>query len=140
MRVLSSFNKGVFLVLVLSVSFLVSFGQNVKPTSVTLNTSNPVSCKGIQYTIGYEWGCFNYQYTGLTYSISGSTIILDVNFTGGMICQGRISRATNPITLTNVPAGTYSILVRGMLSGTQLGTLTGSQLVVNSCCANEGKL
>lgn len=137
MRVLSSFNKGVFLVLVLSVSFLVSFGQNVKPTSVTLNTSNPVSCKGIQYTIGYEWGCVNFQYTGLTYSISGSTIIIDVNFTGGMICQGRISRATNPITLTNVPAGTYSILVRGMLSGTQLGTLTGSQLVVNSCCATK---
>ncbi|UTW62490.1 T9SS type A sorting domain-containing protein [bacterium SCSIO 12741] len=129
------FVKVLTLCLLLSLSALTSRAF-VQVSSAQMTTTTPTDCDTISYTIGGSLGASNYTYTGTTWSVSGSTLTIDVNYTSGLIILPVIVQFTHFVDLTGIPSGTYTVVVRGMLSGSQSSVFNGApNLTVAKCCA-----
>ena len=117
-------------------AFGYSNAQNATfPSSGSLLTSNPVTCNDILYSISWQTNCLNHVFTGFSYNIVGSDLIIDINYTGSLICAGALSFPTQTATLSNVPVGTYTVKIQGNTSGSVGGLITlPGTLTVGSCC------
>ena len=72
-------------------------------------------------------------YNGGAFSVSGNTITVTLDYSLGPICLGAIGFDVQTINLGMLPAGTYSVVVQGVLNSSVVSTLNTS-LTVNSCC------
>ncbi|MBD78677.1 MAG: hypothetical protein CL840_07145 [Crocinitomicaceae bacterium] len=124
-----------------SIIFLLSLfvgisGYSQTATSGTLLSSNPRNCDTIKYFVEWDYFCTNHVYNNITYSISGTTLTMHINYTGGRICAGIIGKKSDTARLVNVPVGTYTVKIDGNVSGTMHPSITLSgKLTVGSCCA-----
>ena len=104
-------------------------------TSGTLLTSSPKECETIKYLVSWQYFCTNHTYLNITYSISGSTLTMHINYSGGLVCAGIIGQKSDTAKLVGVPPGTYTVKVDGNVSGSaRTGITLGGNLVVGSCC------
>ena len=107
----------------------------VQVSTVTVSTSSPNDCSSTSITASGTLGATNYIYDGTNVSISGSTITVDVKYISGFIVLPAITPFSQTVSLGTLSAGTYTLIVRGLLSGTVSSTLTVSpSLSVGSCC------
>ena len=114
-----------------------TYAQTVQGTSVTQNTTIATECDPIKFTVGIYIGCINWTYNGLSSTIVGNDLFIDINVTDSRICAGAIRNITDTINVTNVPTGTYNIKVRSLQTGTVVHTLNGSSMNVVACCATK---
>ncbi len=110
----------------------------VSVSTISVTTTSPNDCSTTTVTASGTLGAGNYSYSGATTSISGSTITVDVNYTSGLIILPVIIPFSQSISLGTLNSGSFTLIVRGMLNGTQSSTLNYSpSLVIASCCALE---
>lgn len=107
--------------------------QNFRAQSITVNTSNPDSCSSIAVYVLTYLGCINFVQGSSSYSINGSTIDLDVNYTSSPICAGAISYPVFNMSLMNIPSGTYNLVANAYLDNVQTNTINGPSITVGGC-------
>ncbi|MGB0404307.1 MAG: T9SS type A sorting domain-containing protein [Salibacteraceae bacterium] len=126
--------------LIIGILLTIGFYSNaqVSVTGGSLLTSAPKNCQNIDYSITVQLGCINYVLSNQTYTITGNQIEIISNWTGPGICLPAIGSSTNNITLTSIPAGTYTVTAQGNLNGSNTGPVysLGSLTVVDCCPIN----
>jgi PKD repeat protein len=127
-----------FAILILTLSSLTISAQLVNVNTVAFPGLPATSCTNTFVDVSLQLNCINMVYVGPSTSISGSTITVSLDYTLGPICLGALSFPTENINMGMIPAGTYTVVVNGILNGAIVSTQTTS-LTVNSCCsANPG--
>ena len=120
--------------MILMLSSLTISAQLVNVTGVVFPGLPATSCTNTFVDVSMQLNCANMTYLGPTTSISGNTITVDLSYTLGPICLGALVFPTENINMGMIPAGTYTVVVNGILNGviddTQITNLT-----VNSCCS-----
>lgn len=106
----------------------------VSISNVSITTSPILACNPINISVAGIHDCGNYVYSNTTYTIVGTTIYVDVNYTVGAICLPVIMPFTQTASLTNVPAGTYTLVATGTLNGVGGQSAFVSNVVVQGCC------
>ena len=131
------------LFILIGLGFLLSLTStaqvNAKSGSVT--TQNPKNCHPIDIGVNWEYWCQAYNYTGLSHSISGSTITISINYTFSGVCGGTAISKTDTAKLNSIPNGTYTVVIQGVLNGTSSTPVTlSNSLIVLKCCAVEAEI
>ena len=122
--------------LLLSIFFAFSisaFSQLFTVQSINVVTTTPDSCTAIQVDVTTFLGCINFVQGPSAYTVNGSNITIDVNYTSSPICAGAISNPVFNVSLMNIPAGTYTITTRALLDRIQTNSITTQNFVVASC-------
>jgi len=115
---------------------LVSFGQ-VSVTSANLQSSPAYACStNVVVASGDLWGG-NYTFVGNTVTVNGSIIEIDIAYSVGGITLPVIMPFTQSVSLTSIPAGTYTVNVNGVLNGTSSSTVSFSLTVLGCCPAQS---
>jgi len=125
---------GGFLVLIALALSYSSSAQNVQLQNSSFPSLPATSCTNTQLDVTALLLCINIAHNGNTFNISGSTITVNLDYSLGSICLGALSMQNYSIGLGMIPAGTYSVVINGVLNGSTVSTLNTS-LVVNSCCS-----
>ncbi|WP_417608170.1 T9SS type A sorting domain-containing protein [Owenweeksia hongkongensis] len=128
-----SFLSGFFLVMFLISSFWVN-AQNIQLQGSSFPSLPATSCTNTQLDVSVLKLCINAAHNGNTFSISGNTITVSLDYSLGPICLGALSMNTENINLGMIPAGTYSVVIQGVLNSSVVSTINTS-LTVNSCCS-----
>lgn len=127
------FTKIFALILAISLS-TIAFGQNITTVSVS---ANPNDCSNTSISVLALQLCINYNYLGITHSINGNVINVDMNWaTPGPICLGALAQVTDVSNLGQAPAGTYTLNVNGYLDGVLQNTNSQSLTIVSCCPVN----
>ncbi len=124
--------------LLLSIFFAFSisaFSQLFTVQSINVVTTTPDSCTAIQVDVTTFLGCINFVQGPSAYTVNGSNITIDVNYTSSPICAGAISNPVFNISMMNVPAGTYTITTRALLDRVITNTITTQNFIVAGCSA-----
>lgn len=133
MQKLYSLLSGFFLI-VLTTSVFGLQAQNVQLQSATFPSLPATNCTNTQIDVSVLLLCINAVHNGNTFNISGSTITVSLDYTLGPICLGALSFQNYNINLGMIPAGTYNVVVQGVLNTAVVSTINTS-LTVNSCCS-----
>jgi hypothetical protein len=128
--------KKVLFSLIFMVSLLRVYSLTV--SGFTINTTNPLDCNPISFTVSGNTNCTNYSFNSISYTVTGTTITIDVLYNGGMICQGLGSSFSHTDTLSSISPGTYTVIVQGVLTQAGLqSTYQGGTMTVQTCCTSN---
>lgn len=109
-------------------------GQNIQVlNSTALLTTTPLECQDVIYRVDLQLGCINYSHMGNTYSVSGTTITININYSSLSICLGAISTPSHTVNIGKINSGSYTVVINGVEGSTVLHTYTTS-LNIGSCC------
>ncbi len=124
------------LVLLLVITFFSvnAYSQSFTIQGIVYSPIPATSCTNTSATVSTYLGCINAVHTGNNFTIVGNTITIEVAYTLGPICFGAISYPTHIVNLGMIPAGTYTVVVEGVLNTVIVSTITSS-LTVNNCCS-----
>jgi hypothetical protein len=81
-------------------------------TSVATFPDPPTECDPFDLIVDGQIGCINWMADGITASVSGSTITVDVTYLEPFICLPAIGLVTNNTSVGPIPAGTYTVVVQ----------------------------
>ena len=111
--------------------------QNFRATGIRIITANPDSCANTIVEVDTYLGCINWTVGPSSFSIAGSTITLDVNYTSSFICAGAISMPIFNINLGSIPPGNYTLVADAYLDNTLTNSFSGPTMSVSSCIATS---
>lgn len=122
----------------LLIAFLTVSG-NLKAQNVQIQSSSFIglpatSCTNTSISVTALKLCINITYNGGTFSISGNTITVSLDYSLGPICLGALAVDVQTISLGTLPAGNYNVVVEAVLNTTSVSTLN-TTLSVASCCS-----
>lgn len=106
--------------------------QTIGITGVVL-PSNPTSCATNTLDISLIVGCINYPYINTVFTVTGNTINVAVNYSGGMICLGALSFPTHTETFPALAGGTYTVNVSTYLNNILEASHAPLSMVVTPC-------
>ena len=92
-----------------------------------------LACSTTTITINGTLPCRNAVYNGTTHTISGTTITVNISYSLGIICLPALAPFTQTHTIGMIPAGSYTVIVNGLINNTVSQTLRGT-LSVGACC------
>ncbi len=107
--------------------------QNVQLQSHTFTGLPATSCTNTSLTVNALLLCINAAHNGNTFTVVGSTITVSIDYTLGPICLGALSYPVHNINLGMLPAGSYTVVIQGVLNTAAVSTIN-TTLQVNSCC------
>jgi len=107
--------------------------QNFSVTSGSIAQSSIDSCSSTTITINTYLGCINWVQGPSTYSVSGTTLNIDVNYTSSPICAGAISNPVFTQTVANLPPAVYSVDASAYIDNIKGNTVSLGSLTVTSC-------
>jgi len=113
-----------------------SSAQIIDIQSTQSSNLNPNSCTPMSFTVSIMQGCINYTYLGNSSSVSNDTIYLNIDYIGGLICQGALSFPTYTVSVPASPANTYVVYARSFLNGIVNDVHIGFPITVTNigCC------
>lgn len=79
--------------------------------------------------------CINAVHNGNTFTVTGNTVNIDVDYSLGPICLPAITSPVFSVNLGMLPPGSYTVTANAILNGTNVSSLSNVSLVVNSCCS-----
>lgn len=126
--------KKLFTALAISLLAIGVEAQNVSLTSSTFPNLPATSCTNTMLDVNVLLGCINAVHTGNSFSVSGTTITVDIDYTLGPICLPAIATVIQSINLGMLPAAAYTVNINGNLNGSAVSTIN-TTLTVNSCCS-----
>ena len=121
-------------VILLMLSSLTISAQLVNITGVVFPGLPATSCTNTFVDVSLQLNCANMTYQGASTSVSGSTITVNLSYTLGPICLGALVFPTENVNMGMIPAGTYTVVVNGILNGV-IDHTQNTSLTVNSCCS-----
>lgn len=128
------FFKLVLIGLFLILSSTQANAQLFTANSVSLNNYSGDTCSVFAATINTYLGCINFTQGGVSKSLNGTTINIDVHYTSSPICAGAISYPVFNTNLRRIPPGTYTIVANAYLDNNYINSATDpNSLVVAPC-------
>lgn len=125
---------GVFLTLISTQANAQLFTAN----SVSLNSYSGDTCTVFAATINTYLGCINFTQGGVSKSLNGTTINIDVHYTSSPICAGAISYPVFNTNLRRIPPGTYTIVANAYLDNNYINSVTDpNSLVITPCTVTD---
>lgn len=126
--------KKIFTLILAIALSTIAFGQNINSVNVS---SNPTDCSNTTVAVAATQLCINYNYVGISHTIVGNVINVDLNWTSpGPICLGALGSVNDVANIGQVPAGNYTLNVQAFLDGTLQNSAT-QPLNIISCCPVE---
>lgn len=121
----------------LTTMLLIVVANNTFSQSIDIVTVSPAiltDCSNTSVGVNATQLCINYNYIGTGHTISGNIITVTLEWqTPGPICLGALAQVQDTEQLGQVPAGTYTLDVVGILDGVVQNT-NSQQITVTSCC------
>lgn len=119
---------------VLVLSSAKTHAQNVQLQSASFPSLPATSCTSTSIDVSVLLLCINATHNGNSFSISGNTITVSLDYSLGPICLGALSMQNYSINMGMIPAGSYNVVVNGVLNSAVVSTIN-TTLTVNSCCS-----
>lgn len=107
--------------------------QNFSVISGSIAQSSIDSCSSTVITINTYLGCINWIKGPASYSLSGTTLNVRVDYTSSPICAGAISNPVFTDTVFNLPPAVYSVDATAFLDNVKGNTVSVGTLTVTSC-------
>ena len=120
-----------FFVLFFSMATTVGFSQQIN--SIVINPTNPTECMNFDIRVDGTLWSLSYAFLSMTYSVSGSVLTVDLKFNDPGISVPAIGSFTHTVTASNVPAGTYSVVVNSYL-GAAINSSMSTSVTTTPCC------
>ena len=121
---------------VLSLAMITTVGFSQQINSVSINPTTPTDCSNFTITANGTLWSLSYGFLSMTYTVSGSVITVSLDFDDPGIVVPAIGSFSHSTTASNVPAGTYSVIVNSYLGGLLNSTMTTSVTITSCCPAN----
>ncbi len=129
-KIYTKLNKCLYVLLLVFITNMAS-AQTITAVS---HSANPSDCTPITFTADVTLWFINTPMTGISTSVNGSTIYVDINFNTPPIGLPAIGFQTYNTTANNIPPGTYTVTFRSYDNGVFQNSMNTAPMVVTSCC------
>ena len=107
--------------------------QSFSATSGSLAQTSMDSCSSTNVTVNTYLGCINWTMGPSSFTVTGSSIEVRVDYTSSFICAGAISNPVFNQTVQNLSPATYSVTAAAYLDGVFVNSVAVGNLMVTPC-------
>lgn len=128
------FSKLLFTISCLVLSAVAVAQPSVDLWSITAPT-NPTNCTNTIITIAGQNDAANYVLDPITFTVTGTTITVNINYSSGFIILPAFMPWTHSVNLGSLAPGSYNIVANGSLNNGFNSSVTGFMTVIPCCPA-----
>lgn len=102
-------------------------------TSGSIAQTSIDSCSSTNVTVNTYLGCINWTMGPSSFSVSGTSIVVRVDYTSSFICAGAISNPIFTQAVQNLSPANYSVTAAAYLDGVFVNSVSVGNLAVTTC-------